>query len=702
MTKINNFFYNNRFLVNIFFTSLLFKIFISFFYGSYFFTDLFVPFINYSTNVSLLDSYNYFDSIGLENAFPYPAFMLFVLSAPQYLFGWIINNIYFDYFLLRLPLIIADLIILFTAHSWLSKKYFFRFFYLYWLSPVLFFISYVYGQIDVIPIALLFLSLTFIYRDNLYLSSIFLGLSLATKTMVLICFPFIFLFLLKKETSFKTIIIFFTITFIIFILPNLPFFFTENFFKMVFQNTEQIKIFNAKFVIMNSEIYLIPLLFIILIVRCYSFKKLNRDIFNMFLGFSFGIILLCVEPREGWYFWLLPFLFYFFSKSSNKSLILIFTLQLFYFIYFFSNDLLLILSNIIKVSLFGLTDNLIFTLLQGILIVNCYFIYQYGLISYTKYKFFYQNFLLGIGGDSGSGKSTLSKAFSKIFNKNDLTVVKGDDIHKWERNDLEWEKYTHLNPKANDLHLEINMLRKLKIGRSIKRKEYDHISGKFLKERVLYPKNMIIYEGLLPFFLEKQRNQFDLKVFISPDMELVKFWKINRDINERNKSIDDIVKQIKERKLDSDKYIITQKQFADIIIVPKISLKNNLISEINDLINSNKIKNIETLKLKLASYNKEDDIDFTLIFPNSISFDIIFDIFSKHKSVKINHKYIDSKHQEIKISGNIDQKEISYISKSLIPGLDHIGITQSIWPQNSYGLVMLFIIYMIFEEVNID
>ena len=209
--------------------------------------------------------------------------------------------------------------------------------------------------------------------------------------------------------------------------------------------------------------------------------------------------------------------------------------------------------------------------------MNCYFIYQYGLISYTKYKFFHQNFLLGIGGDSGSGKSTLSKAFSEIFNKNDLTVVKGDDIHKWERNDLEWEKYTHLNPKANDLHLEINMLRKLKIGRSIKRKEYDHISGKFLKERVLYPKNMIIYEGLLPFFLEKQRNQFDLKVFISPDMELVKFWKINRDINERNKSIDDIVKQIKERKLDSDKYIITQKQFADIIIVPKISLKNNLM-----------------------------------------------------------------------------------------------------------------------------
>ena len=194
------------------------------------------------------------------------------------------------------------------------------------------------------------------------------------------------------------------------------------------------------------------------------------------------------------------------------------------------------------------------------------------------------------------------------------------------------------------------MLRKLKIGRSIKRKEYDHISGKFLKERVLYPKNMIIYEGLLPFFLEKQRNQFDLKVFISPDMELVKFWKINRDINERNKSIDDIVKQIKERKLDSDKYIVTQKQFADIIIVPKISLKNNLISEINSLINSDKILNIETLKLKLASYNKEDDIDFTLIFPNSISFDIIFDIFTKHKSVKINHKYIDSKHQEIKIS----------------------------------------------------
>jgi uridine kinase len=702
MINFNNFFYNDRLTKNIFFISLFFKIIISFFYGSFYLSDLFLPFINYASEVSILNPYSHFHQQGIINAFPYPGLMLLILSIPQYLLGWLTENKHFDYFLFRLPLILADLTILFTAHSWLSKKFFYKFFYLYWLSPVLFYISYIYGQVDIIPIALLFLSLTFLYKENFLLSSLFLGLSLATKTMVIICFPFIFLFLLKKDISFLKILIFFIIALLFFLLPNIPYLFTNHFFEMVFQNSEQVKIFNAKFIIMNSEIYLIPLFFTILLIRCYLFKKINRDIFNMFLGFSFGIILLCVEPREGWYFWLLPFLFYFFSKSSNKSIILIFILQLFYFMYFFSNEIVNYYNSLFNLNNSVLIENLIFTFLQSILLVNCFFIYQYGLISYTRYKLFYQNFLLGIGGDSGSGKSTLSDAFSKIFYKSNITIVKGDDIHKWERNDTEWQDFTHLDPKANDLHLDIKMLQKLKRGKQIKRRKYDHMTGKFLNKKLIVPKNLIIYEGLLPFFLEKQRDQFDLKVFISPNIDLVKFWKINRDFSLRNKTLNDIINQINQRKYDSDTYIKTQQKFADITIIPKINNTNNYKERITKLINSELILENDELTKILNNYKEEEYLDYVVIFPNSISFENIIREFKNSKKINISHRYLDSKFQEISISGKIKNIEINNIAKITIPGLEHVGIVKSIWPNDSYGLVLLFIVFMIFDEVNID
>ena len=44
--------------------------------------------------------------------------------------------------------------------------------------------------------------------------------------------------------------------------------------------------------------------------------------------------------------------------------------------------------------------------------------------------------------------------------------------------------------------------------------------------KLINPKNLIIYEGLHPFYLSKQRNIYDLKVFLSPQSELAKKWKV--------------------------------------------------------------------------------------------------------------------------------------------------------------------------------
>ena len=50
------------------------------------------------------------------------------------------------------------------------------------------------------------------------------------------------------------------------------------------------------------------------------------------------------------------------------------------------------------------------------------------------------------------------------------------------------------------------------------------------------------------------------------DRELIKKWKINRDVIERGYNLDKVIKQIETRQTDYDEYIKNQKENADIII----------------------------------------------------------------------------------------------------------------------------------------
>ena len=58
----------------------------------------------------------------------------------------------------------------------------------------------------------------------------------------------------------------------------------------------------------------------------------------------------------------------------------------------------------------------------------------------------------------------------------------------------------------------------------------------------------------------------DIKVFMDTDRDLIKKWKIERDVNERGHSMEKVIQQIDSRKSDYYKYIDSQKENADIVI----------------------------------------------------------------------------------------------------------------------------------------
>jgi uridine kinase len=169
---------------------------------------------------------------------------------------------------------------------------------------------------------------------------------------------------------------------------------------------------------------------------------------------------------------------------------------------------------------------------------------------------------IAITGDSGSGKTTLSNILINYFS--DSVLLECDRYHKWERGDNNWEHFTHLNPESNYLMKMQEDVFDLKLGKDIYQVDYDHSIGKFTTKQLIESKNNVIICGLHSLYLD--RNIVDLKIYMDTQECLRLYWKITRDMKLRNYNKEKIVEQINKRSSDFNKYILPQKENADIII----------------------------------------------------------------------------------------------------------------------------------------
>lgn len=169
---------------------------------------------------------------------------------------------------------------------------------------------------------------------------------------------------------------------------------------------------------------------------------------------------------------------------------------------------------------------------------------------------------IAITGDSGVGKSRLSTLITELFKES--FILECDRYHKWERGDENWNNITHLNPEANFITKMNDDVFDLKIGNNVYQVDYDHNTGKFTDKKLIESKDNIIVCGLHTFYTTK--NVIDLKIFIDATDSVKIPWKIKRDVKKRGYTYDKILTQINNRKSDYNKYILPQKNNADIIL----------------------------------------------------------------------------------------------------------------------------------------
>lgn len=228
--------------------------------------------------------------------------------------------------------------------------------------------------------------------------------------------------------------------------------------------------------------------------------------------------------------------------------------------------------------------------------------------------------LIAIAGDSGSGKSSLSKYLSKLFD-NDVITLETDRYHKWERGDINYNTYSHLNPNANHLEKMYKDVYDLKIGNEVFQVDYDHTSGKFTQKEKIESKKNVIICGLHTMYEKNINTISDIKIYLDTDRELIKKWKIQRDVNERGYTLEKVLKQIEIREKDYEEYIFKQKENADIVIqfYDINLLKCKMIIQ-NDLINKKIINKCIEMK-----YNIEFD-KYLIIHLNNNYYDEILKV----------------------------------------------------------------------------
>jgi uridine kinase len=188
--------------------------------------------------------------------------------------------------------------------------------------------------------------------------------------------------------------------------------------------------------------------------------------------------------------------------------------------------------------------------------------------------------IIGIYGGTGSGKTTIVNMIASHFSSNDIEIISQDSYYK-DNSDISYEDRCKLNfdhPDAIDFNLLHKHLKNLRKGETIEQPIYDFKIHNRLKKTIqIKPKKILILEGILIMCHAEIRSIFDLKIFINANSKTRMERRIKRDIAERGRSRDEVLKRyIETLKPMHEKFIEPTKIYANYIIENQFNNKLNI------------------------------------------------------------------------------------------------------------------------------
>ena len=97
---------------------------------------------------------------------------------------------------------------------------------------------------------------------------------------------------------------------------------------------------------------------------------------------------------------------------------------------------------------------------------------------------------------------------------------------------------------------------------------YDHMTGHFGRTRMVKPRPITFVEGLHAVALNSICNEhlIDIAIFLDPEEDLRRSWKVHRDVAERSYTYEEAVLEIQQREPAVLQHILGQRDMADVLL----------------------------------------------------------------------------------------------------------------------------------------
>ena len=178
--------------------------------------------------------------------------------------------------------------------------------------------------------------------------------------------------------------------------------------------------------------------------------------------------------------------------------------------------------------------------------------------------------VIGVAGGSGSGKTTICASIVERIGPDQVALIAHDAYYR-HRPEFSYEERTRVNydhPDSLETELLISHLKDLVAGRPIRQPLYDFSRHLRRSETVVVePRPVVLIEGILILMEPELREVMDLQVFVDTDPDVRVLRRVERDMRERGRSFDAIVRQylatVRPMHL---QFVEPSKRYADVII----------------------------------------------------------------------------------------------------------------------------------------
>src|SRR5262249_18356312 len=178
----------------------------------------------------------------------------------------------------------------------------------YWLNPITIYVCYWHGQLDVLPVLLVCVSLWLLKTERFWLSGVVLGAAISAKFAMGLVLPF-YLVLALRERRYAASFAPLVLGTLIGVLPSVFGLLSPGFRRMVLGTPGAANLFAfALGPTAETQIFVLPLALSGLFLAAWWIGRSNWQLLLAEVALAFFLSYLFTPASPGWSLWLAPFI----------------------------------------------------------------------------------------------------------------------------------------------------------------------------------------------------------------------------------------------------------------------------------------------------------------------------------------------------------------------------------------------------------